>query len=123
MVSVSRSAAIHTKPCTAKRELDHNDTQEKAVIWPPSPTFALDAIRNQTFRSVTDRTSRVKAENEPIPVNDSKGKSKATAINLDIKRDHEGNVTESGKKEITKHLLQTLGQKHNPITNSDLYTR
>lgn len=53
----------------------------------------------------------------------SKEKTKASAINIDVKRDDKGNVTEDGKKEITKHLLRTLGQKHNPITNSDLYTR
>ena len=94
------------------------------MIWPPSQTYALDAIRNQGSTSTTGPISRVKPESkDPIVVKGSKGKSKATAINLDIKRDQEGNVTESGKKEINRHLLKTLGQKHNPITNSDLYTR
>lgn len=83
----------------------------------------MDAIRNQGSTSTTETKSRVKSESDPIVIKGSKGKSKATAINLDIKRDHEGNVTESGKKEINRHLLKTLGQKHNPITNSDLYSR
>ncbi|KAJ9111315.1 hypothetical protein QFC20_002606 [Naganishia adeliensis] len=107
---------------SAKKET-HHDVDEKAVIWPPSQTYALDTVREQGFTSTTEPKSRVKFDSDPIVVKGTKGKSKATAINLDIKRDHEGNVTESGKKEINRHLLKTLGQKHNPITDSDLYTR
>lgn len=94
------------------------------MIWPPSQTYAMDAIRSQGSTPSTESKLRLKSEtNDPIVVKGSKGKSMATAINIDVKRDAEGNVTESGKKEINRHLLKTLGQKHNPITNSDLYNR
>lgn len=97
---------------------------EKDGMWPPSQTFSADAIKAQASKSKSSETKpRIKPEPEPIVVKGCKGKTKASAINIDIKRDEEGNVTESGKKEITKHLLRTLGQKHNPITNSDLYSR
>jgi hypothetical protein len=107
----------------AKKQVD--DTQsERDVMWPPSQTFSADAIKAQASKpKISETKPRIKSEPEAIVVKGSKGKTKASAINIDIKRDQEGNVTENGKKEITKHLLRTLGQKHNPITNSDLYTR
>lgn len=108
---------MEAKPALKQEAAQRSD--EKDVVWPPSQTFSADAIKRQG--STFDVKPRIKSES--IVLKGSKGKTRASAIEIDIKRDGEGNVTESGKKEITKHLLRTMGQKHNPITNSDLYTR
>ncbi|KAJ9120597.1 hypothetical protein QFC22_002526 [Naganishia vaughanmartiniae] len=112
--------------------------EEETVIWPPSQTFASDALRLQgpTSRATMDkynpsingcrktRTDKAAVKRETsIPLDVTPGKAKAAIKSLSIKRDGEGNVSKTGKQEITKHLLNTLGDKHNPITNSDLYTR
>ncbi|GHJ89903.1 hypothetical protein NliqN6_6305 [Naganishia liquefaciens] len=118
-MSAPKSKVLDVKPAL-KQEV-HDQPVEKDVIWPPSQTFSADAIKRQGSSWTTEIKSRIKSE--PVPLQGYKGKTKASAIDIDIKRDEQGNVTGSGKKEITKHLLRTLGQKHNPITNSDLYTR
>ncbi|KAJ9092445.1 hypothetical protein QFC21_006827 [Naganishia friedmannii] len=110
------------------------DEEEETVIWPPSQTFASDALKLQG--STTDhRQAPVNAPGKTQPnkatvkretsssLDIKPMRTKATGKNLSIKRDEDGNVTETGKKAITKHLLNTLGDKHNPITNSDLYKR
>lgn len=108
--------------------------EEETVIWPPSQTFASDALKLQAFANDKRQTSvnghgnthfekPVFKREATTSIDVKPGKAKATVKNLDIKRDAEGNVTEIGKQAITKHLLNTLGDKHNPITNSDLYRR
>lgn len=116
-ISASRSRVLDVNS-VLKQEIDGR-SDEKDVVWPPSQTFSADAIKRQG--SSSKEKPRIKSE--PIVLTGPKGKTKASAIDIDITRDEEGNVTESGKREITKHLLRTLGQKHNPITNSNLYTR
>lgn len=110
------------------------DVKEESVTWPPSQTFVSDALKRQGsladkrqtsvngHRKTHSNNTTVKRETS-MSLDVKPGKAKAAVKSLSIKRDEEGNVTETGKQEITKHLLKTLGDKHNPITNSDLYRR